>query len=68
MTTTTPDDLLVNMFGAWTLQSHEAHSIDESTVTYPLGVHAQGIITDTPDGYMSAQDPVRANGLTRTWR
>jgi hypothetical protein len=30
MTTATTDDLRVNMFGAWTLQSYEAHSIDES--------------------------------------
>jgi Lipocalin-like domain len=55
MTTTTRDDLRTNLIGGWTLQSYEARSIDGSTVTYPLGAHAQGIIMYTPDGYMSAQ-------------
>src|ERR1700741_2466911 len=55
MTTNTTDDLRTNLIGAWTLQSYEAHSIDGSTVTYPLGTHPQGIIMYTPDGYMSAQ-------------
>jgi hypothetical protein len=55
MTTTTTDDLRTNLIGAWTLQSYEAHSIDGSTVTYPLGTDPQGIIMYTPDGYMSAQ-------------
>ena len=55
MTTTTSDDLRTNLIGAWTLHSYEAHSIDGSTVTYPLGTHPQGIIMYTPDGYMSAQ-------------
>jgi len=67
MTTTTPDDLRTNLIGAWTLQSYEADSIDGSTVTYPLGIDAQGIIMYTPDGY-KAPDAARANGLTRTWR
>jgi hypothetical protein len=55
MSTTTTDDLRTNLIGAWTLQSYEARSIDGSTVIYPLGVDAQGIIMYTPDGYMSAQ-------------
>ena len=67
MTTTTTDDLRTNLIGAWTLQSYEAHSIDESTVTYPLGTDAQGIIMYTPDGYM-ALDAACANTRTRTWR
>ena len=55
MTTTTTNDLRTNLVGAWTLQSYEARSIDVSTVTYPLGAHAEGIIMYTSDGYMSAQ-------------
>ena len=55
MTTTAADDLRTNLIGAWTLQSYESSSIDGSTVSYPLGAHAQGIIMYTPDGYMSAQ-------------
>jgi len=55
MTTTTTDDLRTNLIGGWTLQSYEARSIDGSSVIYPLGAHAQGIIMYTPDGYMSAQ-------------
>ena len=55
MTTTTTNDLRTNLIGAWTLQSYEARSIDGSSVTHPLGAHAQGIIMYTPDGYMSAQ-------------
>jgi Lipocalin-like domain len=52
---TTADDLRTNLIGAWTLQSCEAHSIDGSNVTYPLGVDVQGIIMYSPDGYMSGQ-------------
>ena len=53
MTTTTTNDLRTNLIGTWTLQSYEAHSIDGSTVTHPLGTHAQGIIMYTPDGYIA---------------
>jgi hypothetical protein len=66
MTTTTTDDLRTNLIGAWTLQSYEAHSINGSNVTYPLGIDAQGIIMYTPDGYM-ALDAALANALTGTW-
>jgi hypothetical protein len=55
MTATAADDLRANLIGAWTLESYESRSIDGSSVTYPLGRDAQGIIMYTPDGYMSAQ-------------
>ena len=55
MTVTAAQDLRVNLIGAWTLESYESRSIDGSSVIYPLGPDAQGIIMYTPDGYMSAQ-------------
>lgn len=44
------------LVGAWELVSYAVYSEESaSTVLYPLGEDARGIIMYTPDGYMSAQ-------------
>lgn len=53
--TATLEDLRTNLIGAWTLESYESRSLDGTSVIYPLGTDARGIIVYTADGYMSAQ-------------
>ena len=53
--TAAAEGLRANLIGAWTLVSFESRSLDGSSVIYPFGPDAQGIIMYTPDGYMSAQ-------------
>ncbi|HZC93379.1 MAG TPA: lipocalin-like domain-containing protein [Mycobacterium sp.] len=55
MTVIAAQDLRTSLVGAWTLESYESRSLDDSSVIYPLGSDAQGIIIYTADGYMSAQ-------------
>lgn len=55
MTVTDIETLRDYLVGAWTLESYQSSALDGSDVRYPLGPDAKGIITYTPDGYMSAQ-------------
>jgi hypothetical protein len=55
MTATAADNLRAHLIGAWTLESYESRSINGSSVIYPFGPDAQGIILYTADGFMSTQ-------------
>jgi len=48
------------LIGAWRLVSYTETPVGGSAKRFPLGEDAQGIITYTPDGYMSAQLMKRA--------
>ncbi|KAA0097963.1 lipocalin-like domain-containing protein [Mycolicibacterium sp. P1-18] len=51
----TTEDLRASIVGAWTLITYESTAVDGTSVTYPLGSDARGVIMYTADGYMSAQ-------------
>lgn len=51
----TAEGLRSSIIGAWTLITYESTAVDGTSLTYPLGSDARGIIMYTADGYMSAQ-------------
>ncbi|WP_416427771.1 lipocalin-like domain-containing protein (plasmid) [Pseudomonas sp. App30] len=63
------EKLFDQLIGAWKLVSYVEEPVDGSPAIQPFGMHPQGIIMYTPDGYMSAQlmNPQRIAFASGDW-